>query len=63
MDAGLSIQDMQSMTIGRIIDFCIESINKKTKAEESEQPKPRLMNQAEIDAYLGGGRRTNNGRR
>lgn len=45
------------MTVGRILDFCIETINTRNRAEKKEGT-ARMATQKEIDAWLGGtGRR------
>ncbi len=49
IDRGLSYEAIQKMTIGQVVDFCIE-YNNRQKAE----PKPRKATQADIDAFFGG---------
>lgn len=45
---------MRSMQLGQVLDYCIESLNMKTKAEKaSKKPKRRKATQADIDAFFG----------
>lgn len=45
---------MQKMTLGQVVDFCIEVDNQRARAEKKEQkPQVRRMTQDEINAFLG----------
>ena len=51
---GLDWQAMRSMQLGQVLDYCIESINQKTRASKaSEKPQKRRATQADIDAFFG----------
>lgn len=51
---GLSFDAMQRMSVGAVVDYCIEAANQRTKAEkEKDKPKKRKANQADWNAFLG----------
>lgn len=56
---GLDFQTMRTMQLGQVLDFCIEALNQKTRAERRENGRPtkRPATQADIDAYFGKSRR------
>ena len=51
IERGLSYEAMQDMTIGQVVDFCIEYNNRNT---EKKKPKKRKATQSDIDAFFGG---------
>lgn len=45
---------MRSMQLGQVLDYCIESINMRSKSEKAaKKPKRRKATQADIDAFFG----------
>lgn len=51
---GLDYNAMTRMTLGAIVDYCVEYDNQQTTAEKAqEKPKVRRATQAEIDAFFG----------
>ncbi len=50
---GLEYRATERMTLAQVIDWCTE-YDDQHKAAQEEKPKKREMNQAEIDAFLGG---------
>lgn len=51
---GLSFDAMRRMTVGAVVDYCIEAANQRKKAEkEKDKPKKRKANQADWDSFLG----------
>lgn len=52
VERGLSYEAINKMTIGQVVDFCVE-YNKRNSKEE-EKPKARKATQADIDAFFGG---------
>lgn len=45
---------MQRMTLGQVVDYCIEVDNQEHRAEkQKDKPKIRRMTQDEINAFLG----------
>lgn len=47
------------MQLGQVLDYCIEAINARNRAEGKGTPKKRKATQADIDAFFG--KRRNNG--
>ncbi len=58
MERGLTITDMRRMTLGSVVDFCIDWNERHERAERAakQKPKPqrRRATQADIDAFFGG---------
>lgn len=56
---GLDFQTMAGMQLGQVLDFCIEAMNQRTRAEKAESGPPlkRKATQADIDAFFGTSRR------
>ena len=52
VERGLSYESIQRMTIGQVVDFCIE-YNERQKGDD--KPKRRKANQADINSFFGGG--------
>ena len=51
---GLSFDAMMDMTVGGIVDYCIESQNQRIKAKKEEtKPKKRKATQADWDSFFG----------
>lgn len=51
---GLAFEAFKTMTLGQVVDFCIEYDNQHKRAEkEKERPTIRRMTQDEINAFLG----------
>lgn len=45
---------MSRMTLGQVVDYCIEVDNQTRRAEkQNEKPSVRRMTQDEINAFLG----------
>ena len=45
---------MRTMQLGQVLDFCIESINQRIRAEGgAKDAGPRKATQADIDAFFG----------
>lgn len=45
---------MMDMTVGGIVDYCIENQNQRIKAEKEEKkPKKRKATQADWDSFFG----------
>lgn len=53
IDRGLTMSDIQHMTIGEVVDYCIEYNNRQAKAEKEEKRNSRKATQADWDAFLG----------
>lgn len=53
-NTGLSFADMKTMQLGQVLDYCIESINQRNRAEKKTKPRKRKATQADIDAFFGG---------
>ena len=48
------MQDIQHMTIGEVVDYCVEYNNRQYKAEKEEKKeRGRKATQADWDAFLG----------
>ena len=46
---------VRTMTIGQLVDFCIEYNNRHAQQEqEQEKPQTRWATREEIDAFFGG---------
>jgi len=44
-----------TMTLGQIVDYCIEQHNRRVRAEKAQKKgQKRQGTQADIDAFLGG---------
>lgn len=55
LERGLDSSTMERMTIGQIVDFCIEYNNRQYKAEkEKGKPQKRMATQQDINAFFGG---------
>lgn len=56
---GLDFQTMRTMQLGAVLDFCIEAMNQRTRAERKDRghPEKRKATQADIDAFFGKSRR------
>lgn len=58
MERGLTITDMRRMTLGSIVDFCIDWNDRHERAEKAakrkQKPPKRKATQADIDAFFGG---------
>lgn len=51
---GLAYEAMERMTLGQVVDYCIECDNQELRAKrEQEHPPIRRMTQDEINAFLG----------
>lgn len=50
---------MRSMQLGQVLDYCIEAMNQRTRAEKKEKARPvkRKATQADIDLFFGKSRR------
>lgn len=55
MERGLAMSDIRRMTVGQLVDFCIDynKRNKESNDKKPEKPKRRRATQAEIDAFFG----------
>lgn len=51
IERGLSYEAVQKMTIGQVVDFCVE-YNQRQKKENV--PKQKKATQTDIDAFFGG---------
>ena len=50
----MSFDAMMDMTVGGIVDYCIENQNQRIKAEKEEtKPKKRKATQADWDSFFG----------
>ena len=58
IENGLTWDAMERMTLGQVVDFCIERDTRRKKAEKSAGKKggggTRNATQADINAFLGG---------
>ena len=55
LDYALTFDAVQAMTLGQVVDFCVEKYNRRKKAEKAEKKGvKRKATQADIDAFLGG---------
>lgn len=54
IERGLDYSAVSKMSIGQIVDFCIEYNNRQQKNEEKNKPKARKATQQDIDAFFGG---------
>lgn len=46
--------DIKQMTLGAVVDFCIDyNARNKSEEEENKRPKRRRATQAEINAFFG----------
>lgn len=56
LERGLTMQDIKEMTIGQVVDFCIEYQNRQYEIEKEEkrrETKGRKATQADWDSFLG----------
>jgi hypothetical protein len=54
-DAGLTFDAARGMTLGQVVDYCIEKYNRRIAAEKAaKKGGTRKATQADIDAFLGG---------
>lgn len=57
IERGLTIQDIRKMTLGQVVDFCIDYNERQERAERAAKhpkSKKRKATQADIDAFFGG---------
>ena len=54
LERGLTMQDIRRMTIGQVVDFCIDWNDRKKRAEKAaKKGKKRKATQEDIDAFFG----------
>ena len=58
IERGLTVSDIRRMTLGQVVDFCIDYNKRQETAEEQAKrkprPKKRKATQADIDSFFGG---------
>lgn len=53
IERGLDYSAIRKMTLGQIVDFCIE-YNKRQEKNEKKKPEKHRATQSEINAFFGG---------
>ena len=52
IERGLAVQDLRHMTLGQVVDFCIDYNERMERAQkQKDKPVRRRATQAEIDAF------------